>query len=119
VAAGRLQKTDGGWRSSRIVGATVYNDSDQSIGKIDDLIVGQDGKITTAVISVGGFLGIGSKLVRVPYDELRFEERHPGASSADNTRGGAELAPPLPGAGAPIIPPVLNRASFFVRRTRS
>ena len=82
IAAGRLQKTDGGWRSSRIVGATVYNDSNQSIGTVDDLIVGQDGKIGTAVISVGGFLGMGSKLVRVPYDQLRFEERTPSGTSA-------------------------------------
>src|SRR5437868_7700317 len=52
VATGRLQQTHGGWRSSRIVGATVYNDN-QSIGTIDDLIVGQDGKISTAVVSVG------------------------------------------------------------------
>ena len=83
VAAGRLQKMEGGWRSSRVVGATVYNDSDQSIGTVDDLIVGQDGKISTAVISVGGFLGIGSKLVRVPYDQLRFEERSPSETSAN------------------------------------
>jgi PRC-barrel domain len=91
MTAGRLQKTDGGWRSSRIVGATVYNDSDQSIGTVDDLIVGQDGKISTAVISVGGFLGMGSKLVRVPYDQLRFEERTPSEASA-------LTAPPLDGA---------------------
>jgi hypothetical protein len=45
--------------------------------------VGQDGKINTAVISVGGFLGIGSKLVRVPYDQLRLEERAPSETSAN------------------------------------
>src|SRR3954471_23094362 len=71
VTAGRLHKADGGWRSSQIVGATVYNDADQRIGTVDDLIVGQDGKLNTAVLSVGGFLGIGSKLVKVPYDQLR------------------------------------------------
>lgn len=92
IAAGRLQKTDGGWRSSRIVGATVYNDSNQSIGTVDDLIVGQDGKIGTAVISVGGFLGMGSKLVRVPYDQLRFEERNPPSGTS------ALTAPPSDGA---------------------
>jgi hypothetical protein len=100
VTAGRLQKTDGGWRSSRIVGATVYNDSNQSIGTIDDLIVGQDGKIATAVLSVGGFLGIGSKLVRVPYDQLRFEERAPSETPA-NTPVGVAPAPAVPGTPAP------------------
>src|SRR5947209_8985482 len=87
VTAGRLQKADGGWSSSRIVGATVYNDTDQSIGTVDDLIVGQDGKISAAVISVGGFLGIGSKLVKVPYDQLRFEERKPSETSANVPAG--------------------------------
>jgi sporulation protein YlmC with PRC-barrel domain len=96
VTAGRLHKAGGGWRSSQIVGATVYNDADQRIGTVDDLIVGQDGKINTAVLSVGGFLGIGSKLVRVPYDQLRFEELRPG---------GIELAPPVAGTGAPTTAP--------------
>ena len=77
IAAGRLGKTDGGWRSSRIVGATVYNDSNQSIGTVDDLIVGQDGKMSTAVISVGGFLGIGRKLVRVPVPPAAIRGTHP------------------------------------------
>jgi len=104
VTAGRLQKTDGGWRSSRIVGVTVYNDTDQSIGTVDDLIVGQDGKINTAVLSVGGFLGIGSKLVRVPYDQLRFEERKPSDTAA-NPPVGTKLAPPSAGTGAPTTAP--------------
>jgi len=87
------------------VGATVYNDSNQSIGTVDDLIVGQDGKITTAVISVGGFLGIGSKLVRVPYEQVRFEERSRSETAATNAPVGAEVAPPLAGAGAPATAP--------------
>ena len=94
VTAGRLQKADGGWRSSRIVGATVYNDSNQSVGSVDDLIVGQDGKISAAVISVGGFLGIGNKLVKVPYDQLRFEEQKPSDISASAP---SALVPPPAG----------------------
>jgi PRC-barrel domain len=101
ATAGRLQQTHGGWRSSRIVGATVYNDSNQDIGTVDDLIVGRDGKISTAVISVGGFLGIGSKLVGVPYDQLRFEERSPNetAAAANAPSGTAPTAALGTGAG--------------------
>jgi sporulation protein YlmC with PRC-barrel domain len=73
VQEGRLEMTHGGWRSSKIVGADVYNDQNNSIGTIEDLIVDKDGKITDAVISVGGFLGIGTKLVAVPFDQLKFE----------------------------------------------
>src|SRR5205823_456569 len=79
-----------------------YNDSDQSIGTVDELIVGQDGKINTAVISVGGFLGIGIKLVRVPYGQLRFEERAPtdtaGNAPAGNAPAGNIVVPPMDGA---------------------
>lgn len=102
VTAGRLQKADGGWRSSRIVGATVYNDNNQSVGTVDDLIVGQDGKISAAVISVGGFLGIGNKLVKVPYDQLRFEEQKPSDMSASAP---SALVSPSAGPGAPTTAP--------------
>jgi sporulation protein YlmC with PRC-barrel domain len=70
---GALQKSHGSWRSSKLVGATVYNDRGDNIGTIDDLLIGNDGKISNAVISVGGFLGLGSKLVEVPFSQLKFE----------------------------------------------
>jgi hypothetical protein len=75
VEAGRLRKTHGGWRASRVVGATVFNDGNERIGTISDLIVTPEGGISEAVLSVGGFLGIGAKLVGVPYDQLQFEAR--------------------------------------------
>ena len=87
---------DRAWRCSRVVGATVYDDTGENIGRIDDLIVDQDGKISTAVISIGGFLGIGKKLVVVRYDQLRFEER---------LTVGTELAPPPVSTGAPTTAP--------------
>jgi hypothetical protein len=64
VEAGRLRKTHGGWRASRVVGATVFSDGNERIGTISDLIVTPEGGISEAVLSVGGFLGIGAKLVR-------------------------------------------------------
>ena len=60
-----------GYRSSKIVGSAVMNDNKESIGKIDDLIITRDAPGTVAVISVGGFLGIGGKLVAVPFSELQ------------------------------------------------
>jgi len=59
-----------GFRASKLVGATVKNSADETIGKIDDLLVGRSDKVLYAVLSVGGFLGIGSKLVAVPYTSL-------------------------------------------------
>jgi hypothetical protein len=58
-------------RASKVIGSSVYNDHDEKVGSIDDLLVGKDGKIN-AVLSVGGFLGMGTKYVQVPFSELAF-----------------------------------------------
>ena len=71
--AGKQQQTDAMWRASTLVGATVYNDSGKAIGTISDLLVRTKGEVAQVVISVGGFLGIDTKLVEVPFDKLRFE----------------------------------------------
>lgn len=61
-------------RASKLVGATVYNDQNQSVGTVDDILLAHDSKQPDrAIISVGGFLGIGSKLVEVSYDRLKLE----------------------------------------------
>ena len=63
-------KLEGGSRASKIIGASVYNDANQKVGTVDDLILKDKDKVVMAIISVGGFLGIGSKLVAVGYDQL-------------------------------------------------
>ena len=67
-----VQKLSAGYRSSKVVGSSVVNDAKETIGKIDDLLVSRDGKQPYAVLSIGGFLGIGTRLVVVPYDLLKF-----------------------------------------------
>ncbi|MDJ0388399.1 PRC-barrel domain-containing protein [Roseomonas sp. E05] len=87
------------WRASKLIGAEVYGNDNKKIGEIDDLLVGNSGGMQ-AVISVGGFLGIGDKLVSVPYSELQHGEHWmlPGADQdslknrpefkyADNSNG--------------------------------
>jgi sporulation protein YlmC with PRC-barrel domain len=70
----RYETSDRHVRLAKVVGATVYNDKDESIGSIDDVLMEPDHKANMAVISVGGFLGIGSKLVSVPFDQLKIEK---------------------------------------------
>ena len=65
-----------GYRTSKLVGATVKNAANDSIGKIDDLIVSRSDKVLYAGVAVGGFLGIGSKLVAVPYNSLEVGKDH-------------------------------------------
>jgi hypothetical protein len=60
----------GGLRASKISGSAVYNAQDERVGSVDDLIIGQGDRALYAVLSVGGFLGMGSHLVAVPYNRL-------------------------------------------------
>jgi hypothetical protein len=60
-----------GFRASKVIGATVVNDANQTVGTIDDLIITPSEQVPFAVLSVGGFLGMGTKYVVVPYSALR------------------------------------------------
>lgn len=57
-----------------ITGTTVRSRQDETIGSIDDLIIDQEtNEITAAILSVGGFLGIGAKQIAVRFDELQID----------------------------------------------
>jgi sporulation protein YlmC with PRC-barrel domain len=60
------------WRASKMVGLSVYNDKNESIGSINDMLTDKDGKIKAVVIGVGGFLGVGEHLVAIPYEKVKF-----------------------------------------------
>lgn len=61
-----------GYRASKLHNAAVYNDRNERIGSIDDIIIGRD-KVLFAVLDVGGFLGIGGRKVAVPYQSLNLD----------------------------------------------
>jgi sporulation protein YlmC with PRC-barrel domain len=58
-------------RASEFIGETVRNGKGEEVGEVDDLILRKGDKVLYAIISVGGFLGIGDKLVAVPFDDLK------------------------------------------------
>lgn len=62
----------GTWRASKVVGLNVYNDSNESLGSINDLLTDKSGAIKAVVVGVGGFLGVGEHLVAVPFDKIKF-----------------------------------------------
>ncbi len=72
-----------GYRTSKVVGSNVYNEADEKVGTIDDLIVTPTDKVPFAVLSVGGFLGLGTKYVVVPSSALTVRDNKmvlPGAT---------------------------------------
>jgi len=72
-----------GYRTSKVVGSTVYNEANEAVGTIDDLIVTPSETVPFAVLSVGGFLGMDAKFVVVPYSSLVVKDKKmvlPGAT---------------------------------------
>src|SRR5450756_1701103 len=63
---------DGQWRSSKLIGVDVYNDANEKIGAIEELIVDKSGKIEHVILGVGGFLGMGEHYVAVSFDKLKW-----------------------------------------------
>jgi sporulation protein YlmC with PRC-barrel domain len=59
-------------RTSKLIGMTVYNDHNEKIGVIDDVMLPMAGGEVTAVLSVGGFIGTGPKLIKVPVSHVNF-----------------------------------------------
>lgn len=60
------------YRASKIIGANVTNDKNEKIGTINDLLINRSDNVPYAVLSVGGFLGVGAKYVAVPYKSLKI-----------------------------------------------
>jgi sporulation protein YlmC with PRC-barrel domain len=82
-----VAKVATGYRTSKLTGKAVQNDKNEKIGSIDDFIIAQD-KVLFAVLQVGGFLGVGGKLIAVPYELLQISDNGdkiimPNASKED------------------------------------
>lgn len=76
-------KISTGYRASKVIGSSVVNDAGDTVGKVDEIIVGPDGKAPFVVLSVGGFLGLGDKLIALPYEQMRTDGKKivlPGAT---------------------------------------
>jgi hypothetical protein len=73
-----------GWSAKKsILGKPVYNDSNEKIGSIFDLVIAPDGSLSAAVIATGGFLGVGSHNVAVPIQAFDLKNGNfylPGAT---------------------------------------
>lgn len=61
--------------SSSLIGDKVYNPADESLGKIEDLMIDiESGRVAYAVLQFDGFIGMGNKLFAVPWSSLRLDE---------------------------------------------
>jgi hypothetical protein len=93
----------GDWRTSKVVGLNVYNDNNESIGSINDLLTDRNGSIKAVVLGVGGFLGMGAHLVAVPYDKMKFVNEpiaYTGVAGSPNGAGNRPASPVTTGAAS-------------------
>ena len=82
----------GNWRASKLMGLDVYNEANEKLGDINELILDKNGKVNAVVIGVGGFLGMGEHDIAVSMDKLKFMEepvRTSSAAPATTTRDNA------------------------------
>src|SRR5258705_9154459 len=107
AAASDTSSFKGSWRTSKLVGLNVYNDSNESLGSINDLLTDKSGDIKAVVIGVGGFLGVGEHLVAVPLDKVKFVDEpiaYTSAAGAPATGGGRPSTRPTTTGAATTAP---------------
>jgi sporulation protein YlmC with PRC-barrel domain len=75
----------GNWRASKLMGLNVYNEANEKLGDINELLVDKSGKINAVVIGVGGFLGVGEHDIAVSIDKLKFVEEPVRTSSSSTS----------------------------------
>jgi len=79
----------GKWRASKVIGVNVYNEQNEKIGDISEVIIDSTGKVDGAVVGVGGFLGMGEHNVLVPMDKLKFANEA-GKTTTGSTASGSK-----------------------------
>lgn len=107
--------------AGKLIGSAVRDSAGQKIGAVDDLLIGPDHRIEQFVISVGGFLGLGDKLVALPVSE--FRTHRDGLILAGATRESLEVSPAFNKASfastTPIPPRIAPAQTSDVDRLRS
>jgi sporulation protein YlmC with PRC-barrel domain len=73
-------------RVSKILGSDVRNKNGEKIGDIRDLMVDSSGTIKLAIVSTGGFLGVGDRLHAVPWDLLTLGPKDDHILDIDKAR---------------------------------
>ena len=112
AAASDSSSYQGNWRASKLVGLSVYNENNESLGSINDLLTDKSGNIKAVVIGVGGFLGVGEHLVAVPLDKIKFVNEpvaYTGASNGPNAPAGTR-PPSTTTTGSAANPPAMATA---------
>ena len=105
VPEGQQQLPESHILGSDLIGASVTNANGESVGKTSDVLVAKDSRTVDAVVvDVGGFLGIGSKSVAIPLDQLTIGPRPDEGVKVAMTKEQLEALPAFEGRKAEAPP---------------
>ena len=84
VSVAEMRDVALGWSVKRtVLGQPVYNDKNERVGTVDDLIVTPDKAVSYAIVNAGGFLGLAKHYVAIPVSQLKLVDKKlvlPGAT---------------------------------------
>jgi sporulation protein YlmC with PRC-barrel domain len=101
----------GSWRASKLVGLAVYNDANERLGDINEILVDKSGKINAVILGVGGFLGVGEQNVAVSFDQLKWVTEPVRSVSTSNPTGTGGIANPTTSGGSTVGSSTANNAN--------
>jgi sporulation protein YlmC with PRC-barrel domain len=83
TVAVRPAAQSGQWRASKLVGLNVYNEQNEKLGDISEILLDKSGKVEGVIIGVGGFLGMGEHNVGLAWNQVKFVNEAPRAAARD------------------------------------
>ena len=84
TVAVRPAAQSGQWRASKLVGLNVYNEQNEKLGDISEILLDKSGKVEGVIIGVGGFLGMGQRDIKVEMSKLKFVDEPVRTTSVDD-----------------------------------
>jgi hypothetical protein len=87
---------EGEWRASKLAGIDVYNEANEKIGDINEVILDRSGKVVNVILGVGGVLGLGEHYVAVAFDKLKWVDQPVTSTTASTTSAPANAPATTP-----------------------
>ena len=91
ASASATMHTEGEWRASKLVGVDVYNEANENIGDVNELILDRSGKVASVILGVGGFVGLGEHYVAIAFDKLKWVNEPSRSTTARTASDGTIL----------------------------
>ncbi|HEY2212122.1 MAG TPA: PRC-barrel domain-containing protein [Bradyrhizobium sp.] len=94
VSVAEAREVASGWSAKRqILGQPVFNDKDERVGSIDDIIIAPDKAVSYAIVNAGGFIGLTKHDVAIPVSQLKLVDKKLVLAGA--TKEALKASPPF------------------------